>query len=391
MPISRKAIEVVKATAPVVAPHALEITSTFYKRMFENNPEVLRYFNKSHQREGRQPRALADSVIAFATHIENLDAINPAVDKIAARHVALSIKPEHYGIVHQNLMLAIGEVLGDAVTPEIGQGWNEAVLGLAEICINAEEKLYQGAESRKGGWRYERDFVVSRKDKVAEDTVQFQFTAADGYNNGFEFTPGQYSTVRVPQLGAPRHYTITSRPNDPFFEITTRLVHGGEYSTFLHDHLKVGDNVLLGAPMGIFVATQSEKPMFLISAGIGKTPMSAFLRSLPHEKIAGAIHVETDRRRFAFREDFENGNLPFFKFCETGEGKADVISLAEEAVANVGTEADFFLCGPSSFMAEFEAALEKQGCKSIVSEVFGTGGIRSNEEAEENMNKQVNK
>ena len=36
--------------------------------------------------------------------------------------------------------------------------------------------------------------------------------ATDGYTGGFEFTPGQYLTIRIPELGAaPRHYTITSK------------------------------------------------------------------------------------------------------------------------------------------------------------------------------------
>ena len=45
-------------------------------------------------------------------------------------------------------MGSIGHVLGDAVTPEIGEAWSNAVMALAEICINEEEKLYKAAEQR---------------------------------------------------------------------------------------------------------------------------------------------------------------------------------------------------------------------------------------------------
>ncbi len=148
MALSQSAINVVKATAPVVAEHALQITSAFYRTMFTNNPEVQAFFNKAHQRGSRQPRALADSVVQYAVNIENLGALGPLVSKIAHRHCALSVKPEHYGIVHSNLMLAIGEVLGSAVTPEIGKGWSDAVLALAGICIDAEEAIYKQAEVR---------------------------------------------------------------------------------------------------------------------------------------------------------------------------------------------------------------------------------------------------
>ncbi|GBG29561.1 Flavohemoprotein [Hondaea fermentalgiana] len=386
MALSRKTIDVVKATAPVVAEHAVEITSTFYPLMFKNNPEVLTFFNKGHQKEGRQPRALADAVVAFASHIEDLGAIKPAVDKIAARHVALSVKPEHYAIVHKNLMAAIGQVLGDAVTPEIGQAWSDAVLALAGICIDAEEALYKQAETRKGGWRYEREFEVSAKEKVAEDTVRFQFKPCDGGSkDGFEFTPGQYLTVRVPEVSAPRHYTLTSKPGAEYLEITTRLVSGGDMSNFMHKETKVGDKVLLGAPMGVYVPEPSGKPAVLVSAGIGETPMLAFLQSLPRSRIAGALHVDRSKARHAFDAIFQDAKLPFYKTVYSSEGAPDVSALAKELVEATGPDADYYVCGPNSFMADIEGALREQNVSSVISEVFGTGSVRTNTEAQQAM------
>mmetsp|Transcript_22111 Transcript_22111/g.39585 ORF Transcript_22111/g.39585 Transcript_22111/m.39585 type:complete len:390 (+) Transcript_22111:128-1297(+) len=381
MVLSPKTIEIVKATAPVVAEHALEITSTFYPLMFKNNPEVLTFFNKAHQKEGRQPRALADSVVAFALHIENLDAIAPAVQKIAARHVALSVKPEHYGIVHKNLMMAIGQVLGDAVTPEIGNAWSEAVLELATICINKEEELYKSAETRSGGWRYEREFTIVAKDKVAQDTVRFEFAPADGTNAPIEFTPGQYATVRLPGLGAPRHYTITSKPNSQNIEITQRLVPGGEISTHMHTQSKVGDKILLGAPMGVFVP-QSEKKAMLVSAGIGATPMLAFLRSLPHEKIAGAFHIDRSVDRDAFHEEFAAADLPFYEAVYSSGSSIDIDAIADKLVAAGGQDVDYYVCGPNSFMADIERVLRARNVTNIYDEVFSTGTVKTNEEVE---------
>ena len=44
-------------------------------------------------------------------------------------------------------------MFGDAITPEVGAGWSEAVNYLAMILINREEELYAEAEQREGGWR----------------------------------------------------------------------------------------------------------------------------------------------------------------------------------------------------------------------------------------------
>ena len=100
------------------------------------------------------------------------------------------------------------------------------------------------------------------------------FRPTDGYTGGFEFTPGQYLTIRIPELqAAPRHYTITSKVSmrlwvhgiiglilnflqsgDPFLECTTRKVSKGEVSTFMHDKMELGTKVLLGVPAGLFTA-----------------------------------------------------------------------------------------------------------------------------------------
>ena len=93
-----------------------------------------------------QPRALAGSCIAYATNITDLAPLLVPGGPVAAichRHCALAIFPGQYAVVHANLMEAIGEILGDIVTPEIGAAWSEAVLFLAKAMIDTEETLYK--------------------------------------------------------------------------------------------------------------------------------------------------------------------------------------------------------------------------------------------------------
>ena len=47
----------------------------------------------------------------------------------------------------------MGDLLGDAVTPEVGAGWSEAVKYITTVLIDREEELYAEAEQRTGGWR----------------------------------------------------------------------------------------------------------------------------------------------------------------------------------------------------------------------------------------------
>ena len=151
--MNQSTIDIVKATAPLVAEHAEEITRVFYETMFRNNPEASQFFNVANQSAGRQSKALANAIIAYALNIDNLGALGDAVELIASKHCGLQVLPEHYPIVHDNLLIAVAEVLKPAVTPEIGAAWSEAVNFLAKLLIDNEEGRYEAAAARSGGWR----------------------------------------------------------------------------------------------------------------------------------------------------------------------------------------------------------------------------------------------
>lgn len=142
--LSQKTIDIVKSTVPALKEHGLEITTTFYKTMFENNPEVKGMFNMDNQKSGSQPKALAMTILAAAQNIDNLEVLLPAVKKIGQVHVNTNVKPEHYPIVGQNLLIAIKEVLGDAATDEVLNAWSEAYGVIAKVFIDVEKDIYAG-------------------------------------------------------------------------------------------------------------------------------------------------------------------------------------------------------------------------------------------------------
>lgn len=140
--LNQKTIDIVKSTVPALKENGVEITKTFYKIMFENNPEVKEMFNMDKQESGAQPKALAMTVLAAAQNIDNLEVLLPAVKKIGQIHVNTNVKPEHYPIVGKNLLLAIKEVLGDAATDEVLQAWAEAYEVIAKVFIDVEKEIY---------------------------------------------------------------------------------------------------------------------------------------------------------------------------------------------------------------------------------------------------------
>ena len=110
---------IVKSTVPLLESGGEALITHFYRMMLSEYPEVRPLFNQAHQASGDQPRALANGVLMYARHIDQLDQLGDLVAKIINKHVALQILPEHYPIVGTCLLRATSEVSRSALaTPE---------------------------------------------------------------------------------------------------------------------------------------------------------------------------------------------------------------------------------------------------------------------------------
>lgn len=143
-PLSEQTIAIVKSTAPILQVHGVEITTRMYERLFVD-PEIKALFDMAAQESGEQPKRLAAAILAFAHNADKLEALKPAIERIAARHVATHIKPEHYPAVANALLPAIKDVLGDAVDDTVLNAWGEAYWFLADVLKARETMLYTEA------------------------------------------------------------------------------------------------------------------------------------------------------------------------------------------------------------------------------------------------------
>jgi len=141
--LSQSTMATIKATVPVLRVHGLAITLRMYERLFEN-AEIKALFNQEHMGpNGKQPKALAMAVLAYAENIEDLSVLGGAVETMAKKHVAAHVKPEHYPVVAEALLGAIADVLGEAATAEILDAWGQAYWQLADILKGREAELYR--------------------------------------------------------------------------------------------------------------------------------------------------------------------------------------------------------------------------------------------------------
>lgn len=397
-------IQLVKSTAPILREHGVLLTTHFYKRMFEHNPELKHVFNMGNQQNSKQQTALALAVLAYAEHIENPVALMPAVDHIGQKHTSLDIRPEHYAIVGKHLIASISEVLGESASPALLEAWTLAYQQLASIMSGHEQKIYDTQTSKKGGWTGWRSFIVHEKVKESTEITSFYLYPSDG-GEVADYLPGQFISLRLflPELNLlqPRQYSISCSPNGKYYRISVKREAGSQHpdgmiSNRLHDHIQKGDRVELTAPAGSFVLNkQGQSHKIFISGGVGQTPLLSMLEAIVSRPQADHapvtwIHGCRSEQVHAFKDRLAeissiyqqlNQHIFYEDIAAPAEnsypGRVELDVLKNEIL---GTQADYYICGPAPFIRKHYEYLIANGVSqdAIHFEEFGPASLQLN-------------
>ncbi|MGE8115573.1 MULTISPECIES: pyridoxamine 5'-phosphate oxidase family protein [Pseudomonas] len=253
----------------------------------------------------------------------------------------------------------------------------------------AQQRLQQRERQRQWlSWR------VARVEQESRDIRSF-YLAAD---EPVTFSPGQHIPVRIPLVGdAPliRTYSLSCAPSDGYLRISVKAQ--GPASRFLHERVRAGDSLEVRLPMGSFTLDSvSDRPVVLIGAGVGITPLIAMLRELLANGQARRIHLFHGARSLS--------DLPFQQELaelrqRAGPGLSVHRSLSQpeaeavqgrdfEHVGRLGIEQvkaalalddyDFYLCGPASFTQDVYERLRGVHVPDarIHAEAFGPSTLR---------------
>lgn len=367
---------IVKSTVPLLESGGEALTTHFYNILLAEHPEVRPFFNQAHQANGDQPRALANGVLMYARHIDRLEELGGLVAQIINKHVSLQIEPAHYPIVGGCLLRAIREVLGaEIATDEVLAAWGAAYGQLADILIGAEEKIYADTAAAPGGWRGARAFRVARKVAESSEITSFYLAPQDG-GALLNFQPGQYLGLRLVVKGEEirRNYSLSAAPNGRDLRISVKREAGGLASNHLHDAVHEGDVLDVFPPAGEFVLAEGNKPVVLISGGVGITPTLAMLdAALQSQRPVHFIHFARNRRVHAFRDALtarqaKHAQLQHFYVYDEHAEDAD----APHATGRVSSEqlaewlpssrdVDAYFLGPKPFMRLVKKQLRELG------------------------------
>lgn len=281
--------------------------------------------------------------------------------------------------------------------PALSRGWHHSFAALLDQ--RSTESATAGnaglgpAASPPPAWRGFRPFRVSRKIAETNSVTSLILDPADGHP-GAVALPGQFVIVRLGATAAPamtRSYSL-SRSDAASYRLSIKREAHGIASTYIADALKPGDVVQLGAPRGSFTLQQGTRPIVLLSAGIGVTPVLAMLHALAAEgspRDVWWLHGTRNGREHAFaaevRELLPRLARHHSHVCYSTPDPGDRLEVDFDSAGhldlsllrqlNVPQDGDFYLCGPAAFMSDLTTGLRAWGIAPdrIHTELFGAG------------------
>ena len=206
--------------------------------------------------------------------------------------------------------------------------------------------------------------------------------------------PGQFLTVRLDVTpGVPpllRSYSLSGAPEAGSYRISVKREQHGAGSQFVHGRLRPGDRLEVAAPRGTFVLQPGDRPVLLISAGVGATPVLAMLHALAASRSGREVwwlHGARSRAEEPFADESRSLLASLARghrhVCHSQPGPGEVsgrdyqtagrLSAAVLAGLGLSADADAYLCGPAGFMAEMSAAVTALGLDRarVHTEIFG--------------------
>ncbi|MGE2715263.1 globin domain-containing protein [Mycolicibacterium litorale] len=361
--------QIISATLPLVGAHIDEITTVFYSRMFSAHPELLRnLFNRGNQAQGAQQRALAASIATYATCLVDPNMPHPAelLSRIGHKHASLGITADQYGIVHEHLFAAIVEVLSaDTVTADVAEAWDAVYWMMARTLIELERGLYAEAGVEDGDV-YRRARVTAREDEPSGAVL---LTVRSMGRPFAAFRPGQYVSVGVTLPDGARQlrqYSLINTPGDG--ELTFAVRPLGEVSNWIRANVRVGDVLDVTVPFGDLPDPEAHhRPLVLVSAGIGITPMIGILEHLAavapattvrvwHADRSAATHPLGDRQRELVAA-LPDATLEVW-YEEGGQAREGLLNVSDVELPD---DAEVYLCGGNGFVQAVRAQLRQAG------------------------------
>lgn len=205
---------------------------------------------------------------------------------------------------------------------------------------------------------------VTALDAMTRDIVSLRVEAVEPPT--FEFKPGQYADIYIPQTDEHRSFSMASTQAQPgHIEFLIKKYPGGKFSDLLEDGIRVGDELTLAGPYGTSTLKDGHVlPVVCVAGGAGMAPILSILRHMSETASNRPVHfyygARTPADLFYLAEIVEIGrSLRDFVFTvclsesRNGDGLPDTVTVEDGNVTDVVarnegdmTKSDVYICGP---------------------------------------------
>jgi MOSC domain-containing protein YiiM/ferredoxin-NADP reductase len=221
-----------------------------------------------------------------------------------------------------------------------------------------------------------RQLVVASIDQESADVISVSMQQMDGRPLPMPLA-GQYVVLRlqrnsnVPLL---RSYSLSGPLSTERYRISVKIEPNGAAGRHLQQQVRIGDVLEVSSPRGSFTLQSGERPVVLLSAGIGATPVLAMLHALAAARSTRQVlwlHAARDRQHHPFAGEVRRLMLALAHgrsfVCYSRPGPLDRLGedfaatghLSRSVFEEIGVprESDVYLCGPARFMADMKEVL----------------------------------
>jgi ferredoxin-NADP reductase len=222
--------------------------------------------------------------------------------------------------------------------------------------------------------------VVTRVVPETADSATIFFRPGRGWQ---AHLAGQWARIGV-ELDGVRHwrsYSLSAPAGqDPAITVTDM----GAVSGALVRDTKPGDVLFLAPPQGDFVLPEHPRPLLMLTAGSGITPVMSMIRTLvPHRPDADVVLIHTARTAadFIFREELAElaDQFPNFRVTHwftSEKGRLDFTSAGDlDRLCPDWRERAAYACGPEEFLNDTEALWEAEAADAPPAEAAPPGTL----------------
>jgi ferredoxin-NADP reductase/MOSC domain-containing protein YiiM len=262
----------------------------------------------------------------------------------------------------------------------LSPGWRTSFEALLQSQTSGNAGLVPAAAAHPATSGFRR-LAVTAIDQDSVDVLSLTMQSTDDQPLQTAL-PGQYVVLRLqPTAGYPplfRSYSLSGPLSTERYRISVKVDPNGAAGTYLRDHVQVGDALDVSSPRGSFILQTGERPVVLLSAGIGATPVLAMLYALATARSTRQvlwIHAARDREHHPFAAEVRRLllGLPHGRsyVCYSRPDSRDKVGedfdatghLSRSVFDEIGVprDADVYLCGPTRFMADMKEAVATLG------------------------------